>query len=167
MVIALQEPFVVRTRSNDRNALDSGSEWQHPVVAQQDGRLCHSLTSQSALLRRLEGHIGGCRVNVGMLEESELKFEAQHALNGCVNDLQWHPSSLDFSFQWLAIAVNLRQLHIEPSQQGEPSGLPSMCRDMMMVHEHQDGGVVSDDNASEAEFVAQQLGQDGGAACTG
>ena len=45
VVIALQEPLVVRTGSNDRHALHGRSERQHPVVGQQDGRLCDGLTS--------------------------------------------------------------------------------------------------------------------------
>ena len=45
VVIALQQPFVVGTRPDDRNALDGGSKRQHPVVGQQDGRRCNSLAS--------------------------------------------------------------------------------------------------------------------------
>src|SRR5256714_5964190 len=91
----------------------------------------------------------------------------QHATNGCINDFEWHPASLDLSCKWRSIAVNNRQLHIESSKQGELSGLSSCCCDTMVFHEHQDGSVVRDDDAGEAEFITQQPGQDGGAACTG
>src|SRR5258708_5968629 len=38
---------------------------------------------------------------------------------------------------------------------------------MMVGHELQDGKIIRDDSTCEAEFFAQQLGQDGGAACAG
>src|SRR5207247_10950411 len=50
VVIALQQPFVVGTGSNDRNAFYRRSKRKHPVVGQQDGRLCNGLTGQLALL---------------------------------------------------------------------------------------------------------------------
>ena len=127
VVIALQEPFVVSTRSDDCHALDGRSQWQHPVIAQQDGRFGGSLTSERALLGRLERRVGGCRVNIGVLEEPELKFEAEHAPNCCIDDLKWHPSRLNFGFQRLPIAVNGWQFHIEPSRKGQPSSLPRVA----------------------------------------
>ncbi len=108
VVIALQQPFVVGTGSNDRNTLHRGSQRQYPVIGQQDDRLCDGLTGQRALLRCLECPAGGFRVNIGVLEEPELKFEAKHTPNGCVNDLKRHPSSLDLGFQWRSIAVRSR-----------------------------------------------------------
>src|SRR6266700_5640037 len=102
-----------------------------------------------------------------MLKAPELESAAQHAPNGCINDLERHPSSLNLGFERCSIAINSRQLHIEPSQQSEPSGLPWSCRDMMVGHELQDGRVVRDHHACKTQFVTQQLGQNGGTACTG
>ncbi len=37
----------------------------------------------------------------------------------------------------------------------------------MVLHEHRDGRIIRDDQASETQFLAQQLGQDSGTAGTG
>src|ERR1700676_3451631 len=120
VVIALQESFVVRARSNDGNVLDGRSERQHTVVAQQDDRLGDSLTRQYTLLRSLEHLVGSSCVNIGVLEEPKLEFEVEHAPHSRVNDIEWHAPSLDLVCEWLAITVHQGQFHIESSQQSEP-----------------------------------------------
>ena len=96
-----------------------------------------------------------------------MKFEAKHAPDCRVNDFELHAPGLNFGLQWLSVAVNSRKFHIESGGQGEPGGLSSVRCDMMEGHKIHDGRIIRDDDAREAEFVAQQLGQDGGAACTG
>ena len=108
MVISLQQPSVVGTGSNDRNTLHRRSQRQYPVIGQQDGRLCDGFTGQRTLFKSLECPVGGFRINIRVLEEPELEFETKYASNGCVNDLKWHPSSVDLGFQWRSIAVHSR-----------------------------------------------------------
>jgi hypothetical protein len=45
VVIALQQPFVVGSGSNERNAFQRRRQRQYPVIGQQDDRLCDGLTS--------------------------------------------------------------------------------------------------------------------------
>src|SRR5579875_3858939 len=109
VVVALQQPFVVRTRPDDRDALHSRSNRQHPIIGQQNDRLGNSPAGQCALLRSLEDSAGGLFVNIGILEESKQKFEAQHAPDGPVNGFKWYSPGLDLGPQWSSIAVHCRQ----------------------------------------------------------
>ena len=95
----------------------SGSQGQYAVVGQQDDRLCDGLTGQRALLWRVECRLGGLRIHVGLLEEPERKLQPQDAPHGCVDDLKWPTSSLNLGFEWRAIEIRRRKLHVEPCRQ--------------------------------------------------
>jgi hypothetical protein len=55
------------------------------------------------LLRSLKRGIGGFRINIRVLEEPELEFEAKHAPDCRVNDFEWHAPGLNFGLQWLSV----------------------------------------------------------------
>lgn len=69
--------------------------------------------------------------------------------------------------EFVAVAADGGQFHVDPGAQGEAGGVGAALGDLVQGLQEADGEVVGDDGALEAPGVAEQPGEQGGSAADG
>jgi hypothetical protein len=77
--------------------------------------------------------------------------------NTSVDERHVDVAQLDQLAQRRAVAVELRELHVEAGLEGAPRGLALRRGDAVVRHQQPGGAVVGDDGTGEAELTAQQI----------
>ena len=166
MIVALEEPRVVRGRPDDRDAPRLRAERQHPGVGEQAASARRHRPRQCPLLGGVVHLRRAGRVDVRPLEEAEVELLAEHATHRAVDEHFGHRPRRHQCGK-LPIAVERRQLDVETGRESLAGRVAPARRRPVRLLEQRDREVVRHDDAIEGELVAQQAGQDLGRAGAG
>ena len=93
------------------------------------------------------------------VEQAELELLPEHAGGRAVDQLLGDVAGGNRRQQRVAVAAGARQLHVKPGRERQRGRAARVGRDPVLELEEGDREVVGDDDAVEAELVAEQVGQ--------
>ena len=119
-----------------------------------------SSRARASLLSRLEDLGQAAFVHERILEQAELRFHAQDALDGRVHKVDADLTRIERGAQRIAVAVAGRQLDVNPGVEGKAGSLGGGGRHPVIGVDHRDGFVIGHEQPIETQLAAQQIGQD-------
>ena len=96
-------------------------------------------------------------VDVGMIEETQRKLDAQYAANAFVNIRHRHLAGLH-QFHHVIVIKAAGHVHVDAGEEGFAGGSRAVVRDSV-GHDFGDRGPVAVDDAAESPLFAEDLGK--------